>query len=244
MYEILPDTSWTRKGSEVVSVDRLKRYYSGVEGQDPAAMQPPPADADLSMAGDEFAESIDRDNDDEDEPIDAPPPPPLQPPPPPPAEAPRPPNPPPPPPPPAVVIPVQPVIQVQPAPFQGAYDDRPMRPARQLPIQPPAPPPPSPEPVRKQPKQPKQPSARQQRLQLEEIARKDDARLRAAQQNQARAARINRRASLDSADPPPPPPPPGSPEGAAGGDADTSLGILEEGLLENAARKNPEDWLN
>ena len=54
-YTILPDPSWIRKKPETVSIDRLKRYYESERG---GKMQPPPADADLRMVGDEFGETI------------------------------------------------------------------------------------------------------------------------------------------------------------------------------------------
>ena len=57
MYRIRPDPSWMRKKEEVVAVDRLKRCYEN-EG-DPHQQHPPDEQADLSMAGDEFAEFID-----------------------------------------------------------------------------------------------------------------------------------------------------------------------------------------
>jgi hypothetical protein len=67
MYKINPDPTWLRKSPEVVSIDRLRRFYSE-ELSDPSLTQPPAEDADLSMDGDEYAEflnppSLDDDDD-------------------------------------------------------------------------------------------------------------------------------------------------------------------------------------
>jgi hypothetical protein len=58
MYEITPHHSWARPGSEAVSIDRLKpfraMYVDALEHH-----CPPDPKADLKMLGDEFAEFID-----------------------------------------------------------------------------------------------------------------------------------------------------------------------------------------
>ena len=65
MFQIEPNPTWQRKAAEVVSIDRLKKYYED-EGDTESHMKPPDADADLSMPGDEFAENINEDEDDVD----------------------------------------------------------------------------------------------------------------------------------------------------------------------------------
>jgi hypothetical protein len=62
MYEITPETDWRRKTNEIVSIDRLKRFYEEELGEG-QKRQPPSEDADLSMAGDEFAENPMEDED-------------------------------------------------------------------------------------------------------------------------------------------------------------------------------------
>ena len=66
LYEIRPDPSWQRKHNEVVSIDRLKTYYPN-ETDGGRLMQPPPADADLRLQGDEHAEHLPDDDDDDDD---------------------------------------------------------------------------------------------------------------------------------------------------------------------------------
>jgi hypothetical protein len=70
MYEITPHHSWARQGSEAVSIDRLKpihaMYVDALEHH-----CPPDPKADLKMLGDEFAEFIDTNLEEE---IDAGPP--------------------------------------------------------------------------------------------------------------------------------------------------------------------------
>ena len=57
VYRILPDPRWERKHAECVTIDRMKPYYEAeLEGQE--KMQPPPVNADLSMTGNEFAETL------------------------------------------------------------------------------------------------------------------------------------------------------------------------------------------
>ena len=56
-YIIAPDPQWQRQKTELVTIDRLKPYYELETDQS----APPPADADLSMPGDEFAENFDVD---------------------------------------------------------------------------------------------------------------------------------------------------------------------------------------
>ncbi len=71
MYEIRPDSTWMRTKHEIVSVDRLKQFYPEELGK--LTHHPPPSvDADLRMAGDEFAEHVtisenDSDDDDDDD---------------------------------------------------------------------------------------------------------------------------------------------------------------------------------
>jgi len=65
MYRIAPDPSWVRKKDEVVSVDRLKLFYDD-EVTDISKHQPPAEDADLSMTGDEYAETVPVQDSDED----------------------------------------------------------------------------------------------------------------------------------------------------------------------------------
>ena len=60
-YVIRPDPSWLRKKEEIVSVDRLKRYY---DAEDDLHV-PPRADADLTLDGDEHAEDLSSDSDDD-----------------------------------------------------------------------------------------------------------------------------------------------------------------------------------
>ena len=55
MYLIKPSYLWSRKKSETVSIDRLKPFLSQYL-DNPDLHQPPEDDADLRMAGDEFAE--------------------------------------------------------------------------------------------------------------------------------------------------------------------------------------------
>jgi hypothetical protein len=70
MYEITPHHSWARQGSEAASIDRLKPFYAMyVDALEHHC--PPDPKADLKMLGDEFAEFIDSDLDEE---IDAGPP--------------------------------------------------------------------------------------------------------------------------------------------------------------------------
>ena len=62
LYEIRPDPTWKRKSNEVVSIDRLKIYYP----EEASKSSPPPGDdADLSMQGDEYAEHVTPDQDNE-----------------------------------------------------------------------------------------------------------------------------------------------------------------------------------
>jgi hypothetical protein len=70
MYEIRPHHCWARQGSEAVSIDRLKTFHAMYVN----VMEhrcPPDLKADLKMLGDEFAEFIDTDLEEE---IDAGPP--------------------------------------------------------------------------------------------------------------------------------------------------------------------------
>ena len=127
MFEIKPDSSWLRKNPETVSIDRLKPFFA--DELDKRLHCPPSATADLTMAGDEYAEHLldPRDDDEFDQGFDVflplpvpqplPPPaadmgpPPLAPPPPPPAPpAPPPPGPPPPAPPPPPPPPAPPLL--------------------------------------------------------------------------------------------------------------------------------------
>lgn len=88
VYQLQPHPSWTRKGQEVVSIDRLKPYHAPID-EDVRHGQPPPADADLSLLGDESAEHLDHDDSVEEYPdVVVPPEPPAPPPPPPPPPAP------------------------------------------------------------------------------------------------------------------------------------------------------------
>ena len=64
MYRLEPDSSWLRKGQLDVSVDRLKPYTANHAELD--ANVQPPADADLNMPGDEYAEFLQGDEDDDD----------------------------------------------------------------------------------------------------------------------------------------------------------------------------------
>ncbi len=59
VYRLAPHEAWKRRGQEVVSVDRLKRYYGIDEDQQEATVSPPDPEADLRMVGDEHAENID-----------------------------------------------------------------------------------------------------------------------------------------------------------------------------------------
>jgi len=115
MYRIAPDPSWIRKKDEVVSVDRLKIFYDD-EVTDVSKHQPPAEDADLSMTGDEYAETVHIQDSDEDTDDAGVQPPPVRPP-----SPPRPPTPPrpltpprPPSPPPVIPPPAQPVRVPQP----------------------------------------------------------------------------------------------------------------------------------
>ena len=56
MMEICPDSSWLRKSNETVSIDRLKPFFEA-EVDHPNQFPPSPS-ADLSMAGDEYAEHL------------------------------------------------------------------------------------------------------------------------------------------------------------------------------------------
>ena len=100
-YELSPCVLWARKGTEIVSIDRLKPYYAAEEDEEDGG-EPPAVSADLSMPGDEMAEHFatrepesddDDDSDGEYEFADEPPPPPQDPPapPPPPPQPPQPP---------------------------------------------------------------------------------------------------------------------------------------------------------
>ena len=66
VYRILPDPSWERKQAECVSIDRLKPYFEQEYGGE-NFMRPPSKDADLSMPGDEFAETLPPDEENEEE---------------------------------------------------------------------------------------------------------------------------------------------------------------------------------
>ena len=57
-YEIAPHPTWTRRDCPIVSVDRLKAFRSASDDDLNHFHQPPPLGVDLSMPGDEFAESI------------------------------------------------------------------------------------------------------------------------------------------------------------------------------------------
>jgi hypothetical protein len=64
MYEITPHHSWARQGSEAVSIDRFKPFHAMYVD----ALEyhcPPDPKADLKMFGDEFAEFIDTDLEEE-----------------------------------------------------------------------------------------------------------------------------------------------------------------------------------
>jgi hypothetical protein len=64
MYESTPHQSWARQGSEAVSIDRLKPFHAIYLD----ALEyhcPPDPKADLKMPGNEFAEFIDTDFEDE-----------------------------------------------------------------------------------------------------------------------------------------------------------------------------------
>lgn len=63
MYVLHPDPLWTRKGQEVVSIDRLRLYYPPQDSSLVAENFPPADDADLSLPGDEFAEHFPADDD-------------------------------------------------------------------------------------------------------------------------------------------------------------------------------------
>jgi hypothetical protein len=70
VYEITPHHSWARQGSEAVSIERLKPFHAMyIDALEHHC--PPDPKADLKMLGDEFAEFIDSDLDEE---IDAGPP--------------------------------------------------------------------------------------------------------------------------------------------------------------------------
>ena len=57
VYEISPDPRWSRKKSEVVTVDRLKKYQAPEEDEDDdEATHPPGMNEDLSFPGNEFVE--------------------------------------------------------------------------------------------------------------------------------------------------------------------------------------------
>jgi transposase InsO family protein len=70
MYEITPHHSWARQGSEAVSIDRLKPFHAIYVGALKYHCPPSPKD-DLKMLGNEFAEFVDDNLEDE---IDAGPP--------------------------------------------------------------------------------------------------------------------------------------------------------------------------
>jgi hypothetical protein len=64
MYKITPHHSWPRQGSEAVSIDRLKAFHTMyVDALEHHC--PPDPKADLKILGDEFAEFIDSDLDEE-----------------------------------------------------------------------------------------------------------------------------------------------------------------------------------
>lgn len=63
VFRILPDPSWQRKGPEVVSIDRLKKYHENEA--DPNKSHPPPINLDLSLKHDEFCETLEPEGDDE-----------------------------------------------------------------------------------------------------------------------------------------------------------------------------------
>lgn len=59
VYEIAPDPKWSRQRSEVVTVDRLKKYVSPDEDEDDVtATHPPAMKEDLSCKGNEFVEKL------------------------------------------------------------------------------------------------------------------------------------------------------------------------------------------
>ena len=67
-YVVSPDPSWQRRGSEIVSWDRIKPYYPEEGGH-----HPPHINEDLAMEGDEFVEQLQEDIDEEDAvPLDIP----------------------------------------------------------------------------------------------------------------------------------------------------------------------------
>jgi hypothetical protein len=64
MYEITPEHSWARQGSEAVSIDRLKPFHAMyVDALEHHC--PPDPKADLKMLGNEFAKFIDTDLEEE-----------------------------------------------------------------------------------------------------------------------------------------------------------------------------------
>jgi hypothetical protein len=64
MYEITPHHSWARQGSEAVSIDRLQPFYAIYLDALEHHCTPDPK-ADLKMFGNEFAEFIDTDLEEE-----------------------------------------------------------------------------------------------------------------------------------------------------------------------------------
>ena len=59
VYEILPHPEWSRKGSEVVTVDRIKKYRApDDEGEVIDETHPPGISQDLSLPGNEFLETF------------------------------------------------------------------------------------------------------------------------------------------------------------------------------------------
>ena len=59
VYEIQPHPEWDRKGSEVVTVDRIKKYLApNNEGTTVNETQPPGVTQDLSLPGNEFLETF------------------------------------------------------------------------------------------------------------------------------------------------------------------------------------------
>ncbi len=191
MYQLTPDPRWDRVGTEVVSIDRMKKFF---DDEDPRGA-PPDRDADLTMTGDEFAQNMDEEDDlwtyqadqavahQPDAPEPAAPPHPRQqppaahrPPPPPPAAVDR-----PPPPRPEDERPIRPLPR---PPFPD--DERPIRPApanRQLP--PYEPPPPPARGPRAQPRPQPRVEAERQRLRAE----REQQRLRRQQQAAERDVR-------------------------------------------------------
>ena len=56
LYEVKPDPRWNRQKTEVVAVDRLKKYYEEELEDDDSV--PPPKELDVGLAGDEFAQNL------------------------------------------------------------------------------------------------------------------------------------------------------------------------------------------